>query len=237
MYYGNSSAASTSDGFNTFVFFDDFDDSSFDTGKWTVSGTGSTITESNGVLTFTIASNSRWIYSAGGGYANAYSLRARAKMLITTGTMHLGFLTPTKDTQYEKYLTGAFRFLSSDTNFTGNSGNETNPSSPDMGVVKDANYHITEARRYVSGATNYDRFTINDGEEVAGTYPTTVSRQVVISNRGTSGDSFVTDWVALRNYALSEPTVTAWGSLEFVPGASTLNFGDILMQGVNLPSY
>ncbi|MFH0839046.1 MAG: DUF2341 domain-containing protein [Candidatus Omnitrophota bacterium] len=53
MYYGNASVATTSDGGNTFLFFDDFDDNSFDTtNKWTQVGTG-TIIEQNQNLSIT----------------------------------------------------------------------------------------------------------------------------------------------------------------------------------------
>jgi len=48
MYYGNPSASSESNGDATFEFFDDFEDGTIDTNKWTVDGT--TATEANGVL-------------------------------------------------------------------------------------------------------------------------------------------------------------------------------------------
>ncbi|RLJ01796.1 MAG: hypothetical protein DRP10_03155 [Candidatus Aenigmatarchaeota archaeon] len=52
MYYGNPSASSVSDGEKVFEFFDDFDDNSLDTNKWSVycSGADCSVTETNGEL-------------------------------------------------------------------------------------------------------------------------------------------------------------------------------------------
>jgi len=50
VYYGNPDAITTSNGVNTFLFFDDFDDNSLDMTRWDELGTG-TVTESNQELT------------------------------------------------------------------------------------------------------------------------------------------------------------------------------------------
>lgn len=47
LYYGNSSASDLSNGTNTFSFFDDFEDGSIDTDKWTV---GNGVNEHDGIL-------------------------------------------------------------------------------------------------------------------------------------------------------------------------------------------
>lgn len=62
MYYGNSSASSGSNGENTFIFFDDFDDGTIDTNKWVEvdQAGGDEITESGGKLKFTRLSNDTW---------------------------------------------------------------------------------------------------------------------------------------------------------------------------------
>jgi hypothetical protein len=240
MYYGNSSAASTSDGFNTFVFFDDFDDSSLNTDLWDTYGSYGATTESDGIVTITSGGYPRAIYSKTN-YSNAYALRGRVQDPgTTTGAKEFGFFTSAGDINLTKHYTSALRYYVGETYYQGISGNGTNAHMPyySSGPVHDTNFHIVEVRRYVSGETNYDQFTIDDGSPYAGDYPTNLSRAVhAVINTNTIGNSIVLDWVALRNYAVSEPTVTAWGSLEFVPGASTLNFEDILMQGVNLPNY
>ena len=56
MYYGNADASSTSNGLETFLFFDDFNDDSLNTSKWhTYTGAG-TPAEASGILTLTTAS-------------------------------------------------------------------------------------------------------------------------------------------------------------------------------------
>lgn len=60
-YYGNSSASSLSNGENTFLFFDDFDDNSINSTKWTeVDIAENEITETGGKLAFTRLSNDSW---------------------------------------------------------------------------------------------------------------------------------------------------------------------------------
>ncbi|UCF61272.1 MAG: DUF2341 domain-containing protein, partial [Anaerolineaceae bacterium] len=52
LYYGNTGATSPpADWTNVFLFYDDFDDGSFDTGLWTCGGSGASCTESGGTLT------------------------------------------------------------------------------------------------------------------------------------------------------------------------------------------
>ena len=72
IYYGNPNATTTSNGNNTFLFFDDFDDNVFDTTKWDSVGTG-TITEANGELK--VVAN-----------AGAYGKAARSRISITIGS-------------------------------------------------------------------------------------------------------------------------------------------------------
>ncbi|MCA9397287.1 DUF2341 domain-containing protein, partial [candidate division WWE3 bacterium] len=62
MYYGNSGASNESNGENTFLLFDDFDDGTIDTSKWTeVDQSGSDeITETGGNLVFSRAANDAW---------------------------------------------------------------------------------------------------------------------------------------------------------------------------------
>lgn len=52
MYYGKNDATSASNGENTFLLFDDFNDGSIDAGKWTEADPGSKIDEASGQLRF-----------------------------------------------------------------------------------------------------------------------------------------------------------------------------------------
>lgn len=82
MYYDNGAAASASNGENTFLFFDDFDDASIDA-KWTeVDNTDNNITEFSGKLDFNessiesvnkgVRSDSGWSYTDGVAFEYEY---------------------------------------------------------------------------------------------------------------------------------------------------------------------
>jgi len=61
MYYGNPSATSNSNGEDTFLLFDDFDDDSIDTSKWLeIDIPINEITEANNKLAFTRTTNGSW---------------------------------------------------------------------------------------------------------------------------------------------------------------------------------
>lgn len=61
VYYGNSEATSISDGEDTFLLFDDFDDNSINTSKWLeIDIPADEITESGDKLGFTRTSNGNW---------------------------------------------------------------------------------------------------------------------------------------------------------------------------------
>lgn len=61
MYYGNSSASSVSNGENTFILFDDFEDGVIDTAKWIEKDIpANEIAETGGLLTFTRTSDGNW---------------------------------------------------------------------------------------------------------------------------------------------------------------------------------
>jgi len=238
LYYGNSSATDASDGTNTFVFFDDFNDGNFNTTLWSQTGSYGSTSESNGTLTITSGNYNRWVYS-NTAYGNGYALRARVKQgsATSTGIKILGFITATKDPQYEKYLTGTFRYSSGQADFTGISGNGNSSNAPDMNVTSDTNYHVVEAKRYASGGTNYDKFTMDDGSVVNGTYPTSTARDIIIKMGGASGETIITDWVALRNYVVNEPTWGTWGSEENLPSILTITTTSPLTSGTVGTAY
>jgi len=51
MYYGNNSVSTTSNGTNTFIFFDDFEGSNYNTDVWETQGTDTTWTVANSIMT------------------------------------------------------------------------------------------------------------------------------------------------------------------------------------------
>lgn len=60
IYFGNDLASSTSNGENTFLFFDGFDDNTIDPVKWTVVDPNSEISETGGELVFARLTNGSW---------------------------------------------------------------------------------------------------------------------------------------------------------------------------------
>jgi len=60
MYYGNNAAVTTSNGGNTFLVFDDFNDGSIDSAKWLEVDPNNEIDEVGGTLNFTRLSNGNW---------------------------------------------------------------------------------------------------------------------------------------------------------------------------------
>ena len=60
MYYGNSSATAASNGDSTFLLFDDFNESSFNSSKWTAYGQNGTLSVSNGYLNLSTPTSGRY---------------------------------------------------------------------------------------------------------------------------------------------------------------------------------
>lgn len=56
MYYGNSGASAVSNGLNTFLFFDDFNDASLNASKWHIFTGAGTPAEAGGIFSLTVAS-------------------------------------------------------------------------------------------------------------------------------------------------------------------------------------
>ena len=89
IYYGKSDAITTSNGEATFLFFDDFDDGTIDTSKWTTEiDSGGSVTESNGVLTCTGGADGyhAGVYSTSQTYSKCViETKARATSSSDTG--------------------------------------------------------------------------------------------------------------------------------------------------------
>jgi len=88
IYYGKSGATTTSDGEATFLFFDDFDDGTIDTAKWTVQyDSGGNVTESNGVLTCTGGADGyhAGVYSTSQTYSKCI-IETKARAVNSAGT-------------------------------------------------------------------------------------------------------------------------------------------------------
>ena len=132
IYYGNSSATTTSNGDTTFLFFDDF--TTLDTSKWTVTGSPSI---SSGVCTIQSGSGLTSKSTYGVNYA------IRSKVSLTSGVSgalpSFGF-GKYFDTTHICYLTyqGGNHLLES----------KSSTASGTTGFAYDTNYHIFDIVRH-----------------------------------------------------------------------------------------
>ncbi|MDD5311413.1 MAG: DUF2341 domain-containing protein [Dehalococcoidia bacterium] len=222
-YYGNASAATSSNIRNTFVFGDDFDDGSLDTaGRWSSGGAGGTISESGGTLTVTNSADDQKYVSSIGTYGSGYALHTRARLdsiAACTASRMVGFTT-TKATYMEKYMSAAFRWYFEEGNFFALSADDTASSRFDLAVAGDTAYHTAEYRRYDVGGVNYDKYIMDGGAEVTGTRPVATPRYIYIRTDEPSKGLSV-DWVFLRNFVSPEPAWGSWGSEEVMGGGLT----------------
>jgi len=225
IYYGKSDATTTSNGDNTFVFFDDFSGNTLDTIKWPTSGGGGSISVSGGFLTLT---NPKYIVSANA-YAGGYAFRARVKCgTSTSGISWCGFVT-TAGALSNKDMTLAWYYNTSATYFKFNSGNGTSYQIIDSGVAREtANFHVVEARR----TGTVDKFQIDSDTEKTGIYPTNLTRYLTF--HAYSAD-IVVDWIIIRKYVYPEPSHGTWGSEETPAPIETIVSNSFPMNYISKP--
>ncbi|MCK9578301.1 DUF2341 domain-containing protein [bacterium] len=84
MYYGNTSAVTTSNGSNVFTLFDDFDDGTIDTSKWTRLSYPPTWSESNGKLTISGATINWEYFSTTNAVSDNSIIEANVTQITTT---------------------------------------------------------------------------------------------------------------------------------------------------------
>ena len=216
--YGNSSATTTESGADTFSFFDDFLGVALDTGKW-VSWGSPTVTVSNSEMKFKGANNYVGIYnSVTFGYN--YSLRSRVKMDSTSDGQSIGFESSGSPSHilYGRVSAPAWALR------TSIGGTETTTT-----ITSDTNYHIVDLSR-ISGLVTL----ILDGTATVTsttnlpttslTFPTFTSWAIATY--------IYSDWVLVRPYVSSEPTVTTWGIKEpLVSGGISLGSANMMMVG------
>lgn len=222
MYYGNNSAVSLSNGENTFDFFDDFSGASVNTDKWTNSGNSGEATVSDGTLN---------MYAQG--YAgSAYYHYLTSKYTLPTSTpvvvearvcdvpqgssrtgINIGLPGRSNYNWYGSSQYGA--------TFQGatNSGAPTARAFADTAVVGGdgssfANYLNLKVASYGDLNSTADYY-INDVSVATGktisfsTYPY-IELYVSTWDAGSVNRIYV-DWVLLRKYMASEPTIGTFG--------------------------
>jgi hypothetical protein len=209
IYYGNSSAATTSNGDTTFVFFDDFTNNTFGT-KWTLGGSNHKIED--GALQskyYDASAIPKYVKSTNTFNPNAYALRYRHKgNPPADGVEIIGFYS--SDTRWGAVAINPFNgsgdrawdwSICCDNSPWGTTGGD--------GTLLTNTYYTIDL--YKTSPTNYQA-KINDS--VIGNV--TCTNQDSNHNIGfcawdsVTSYTFFTDWIFIRSYATTEPTQGAW---------------------------
>ena len=201
IYYGKADASTTSNGANTFLLFDHFDDNSIDSALWATSGTP---TESGTELS--LHAVSELVYSK----TNFQFKAARLKLKVNTwGTLiDIGFTTTLAGETFGERLVG----FNTPTLQVISGVDVTHYTLTNKGA-QGAGYRIYD----IKWASNNAKFLIDDGSETehniaANIYQISTRFQFFIYASATA--NFVVDWVCIRNYVNPEPAHSTWGTEE-----------------------
>ena len=200
IYYGNSSATTTSNGDTTFPFFDDFTGTTLDTSKWTGYVAGATV--SNGTLSYTSSSDNK-MYSI---------LQVGTNHAIRSASRLYG---PGSSNQYNE-----LRFMKSDLTqntigiFSGNGTSSqirtyNNGTTTTLSSNGNSNKNIYSIYRYDSSA----KFTLNDINMTNSPISTNLpSGDLRIGFLTSGGSSYriETDYIIIHKCSTTEPTHVSW---------------------------
>jgi len=242
IYYGKSDATTTSNGDNTFIIFDDWEDGQdhVDT-KWTVvytrpttlGGSHSVITDGNvKVLRFYLGTdNTSRAFKSLDTVPDGFALRYRTKMLqgATTNVFTLdsfprfqnidNFERTWYHNYYEEYRIN--KRVSASTTLLDHTGTDSYPWSDEYNA-----YRVYEVR--VSGVTF--KFLREDTEILSSTngWDTTDKPIAFGAARWSDGTTCEVyyDWVLVRKWVNPEPTHGSWGSEEQSGGATEITITD-----------
>jgi hypothetical protein len=196
LYYGNPSAVSASNGSNTFIFFDHFDGSSIDTGKWTYENTGRTSLSVSG---------SKMIFYSTTNCCPMGSIYSKT-MFPTKTAVRSYHLTSNygNDAMFGMGSAGSLRWgfpYSSTYNAAVTSSRGVNVGSGYTGM------RIIETTRDDSNIKFYTNGTLISTQST-GTSNFSSSISAYVENNGARIE---VDWVLVRNFIDSEPAHSLWG--------------------------
>ena len=216
LYYGNPNATSVSNGDNTFVFFDDFNDNSLNTSKWTVvSGGGSaTVYEQNNRLEISSDGSNRAYARTATSFPSPYVLEFSAKKSENVETVchwdgniqgaydliNTGYYAPMFVSWFSPPLFQLIKF---------SSGSQSALQSYSSSL--DSNWHSYSVRTSSSGiSVSFDNTQI-----LSTTDTTRTTGYIGLSARETpNAINAYYDTVRVRKWIDPEPTISSWGSEE-----------------------
>jgi len=216
-YYGNPSATNSSNGVNTFLFFDDFEGTSLDTNKWP--GYQGNISVGSSIVTLSPASPCSEIR---GSTSFARTLAFRSKMKIV----------PVSYTNYNSGLWGV------DSNTVGGVDNANISNAIMWGFAwqdktKNASYvEISNKWYFVADTTNHfndfyiwefrwltDKvnYYINDTYRIQQSQNLNVNLYPRLKCTSDTGQYTYADWILIRKCIATEPVFSSAGSEETPP--------------------
>jgi len=211
VYYGNSSATTTSNGNNTFILFDDFIGSSIDTTKWSV--TSGSVSVSNGYLTMTGSSVYNTVISKAT-IDNSANFEIAVKGYVSASNNGWRIYALFQDTsnEYEYQLRDYYY-----SNFSGLvklrvvSGGTGTDITTGISPTRDTATHTWKIQKYGSSWTLYwDSITVSGTNT-----PPTGTRYLTgfMTEINFAGTTYI-DRIYVRKFTSPEPSHGSWGSEE-----------------------
>lgn len=212
IYYGKSEVSSLSNGYNTFLFYDNFDGESLNTTNWDEVYSLGSLSFSDSILTVTGGtSTNKEVIASDNTFSSYTSLRFYGEYdgtYAVNAISSFGFQTIQNGggSIYANYLE------QDGTNGYFKTGNEVTYSHESVSIGYNS-FHIYEIQR-ITTQTNFseDGSAIDDG---VGSYDASVNRYIQVTTRAER--TFKMDWVIIRNCISSEPSYNSWGEQEELP--------------------
>ncbi len=218
LYYGKAGASSASNGDNTFAFYDDFNDDSIDTNKWTVSTDNAVLasySESGGYARLTGTASGSWHSASweakntfGPGYALTASQYYSDFVFPSNITAQMGFTSADWNDRLAMNIQ-SLNWASPSNSYkieSAKSGTASysNISSPhNAWRTYDFIWTPTVNKIIINGVTEA---TISDTSYIS---TDTALNPKIILQPGAGNGYVYTDWFMVRKYVNNEPTVSA----------------------------
>ncbi|RLB80123.1 MAG: hypothetical protein DRH17_12545, partial [Deltaproteobacteria bacterium] len=213
IYYGNPDATTTSNGDNTFLFFDDFEGSDLDTSKWSTEWLyGASYSVADSIITITSSGTRPYIHTLKT-FTAPFVIEAKVQKI-------------NNDIEFGWFVTPPFRGTGSNPPTTGYMLLDAIWLSPESVLIDKAENKswIHLATTPLSVPTGWHRMRVfqkTDGitGDIDGTSASTTdtsyqSGNICLTNRETNGAQQSFDWIFVRKYVDPEPSHGAWGSEE-----------------------
>lgn len=213
LYYGNSGASAVSNGDNTFDFFDDFLGSSLDTIKWTKSG-GGTETVASSVMTLSTSAVAYTRLTGNTNFGNNYVFEAYVK------TDHAG----NQGMAFECFSSGpdtGGNYQMAQLAIKGSNSRYSNWDGA-LGAVNmnpawaSDTWEILTLKKHGQSDWYQNRANLQTPSGHFSTTAVPPTFEVYAYNVNYTAKIYV-DWILVRKYAATEPTVSAWGGEEARP--------------------